>query len=300
MGIRSAILKLLNRITPLNLQGDANIDDNTKYEFSCVINFYGRTDLLKNILACLSEQDIQKNLFEVVLVEDKGGTDEGAEIAKNYSEKLNIKYLTLNQNHGIMGYSRNFGTEHSTGKIILYLDDDTVILQTTFLTKLLNEFNTNKPDGIMPHGIASFCEVEQRYQYHDPYFPTNRCMAYSRSVLTDLSGFKSSIIGQEDVEFNLRLTLSNKKIIKISELEYFHPPLIQHNFRKSASVGLSYYNLRKSYPFLLWILLLINGCRYLPYGLISFKKRFLYQFKFSAGFLLGIFYGIKGKKVGYN
>jgi len=300
MDIRSNILKILNKFSPVNLQGDAKIDTKNKYEISCIINFYGRTNLLKNILTCLTEQEIKKNHFEVVLVEDKGGTEEGAKIAEFYSKKLNINYLKLKENYGIMGYSRNYGTVHSKGKYILYLDDDTIILQNDFLSKLLEKFKTIQPDGIMSHGYASFCEIDQLYQYHDPFFPTNRCMAYTREVLKELSGFNSSIIGQEDVEFNIRLELSKKNILKLSELNYLHPPLIQHNFRKSASVGLSYYNLKKRYPFSIWVLLLINGCRYLPYGLLSFKKKYLYQFKFSAGFLLGIFYGIKGKKVGYN
>ncbi len=300
MNIRLKILTLLNKISPLNLKGDAKIGNNTEYDLSCIINFYGRTELLKNILSCLTEQDIDKNRFEVVLVEDKGGTEDGAGIADRYSNELNIKYLTLTQNYGIMGYSRNLGTEQSTGKHILYLDDDTIILQRSYLSQLLKKFSELNPDGIMSLGQASFCELDQQYQYHDPFFPTNRCMAYTRKVLNELEGFKSSIIGQEDVEFNIRLNLADKYIIKVNELRYFHPPLIQHNFKKSASVGLSYYNLKKSYPFFIWILLLINGCRYLPYGLISFKSRFLYQFKFSAGFLLGIIYGIQGKRVGYN
>ncbi len=300
MNIRTNILKLLNRISPVNLRGDAEIEVYEEYEISCIINFYGRTELLKNILSCLTEQDLEKDRFEVVLVEDKGGTAEGKEIAGEYSKKLNINYITLKQNFGIMGYSRNLGTQHSKGKYMLYLDDDTVILQRSFLSGLLILFNKNNPDGIMPLGLASFCELYQQYQYHDPYYPTNRCMAYKAEVLRDLGGFKSTIIGQEDVEFTIRLALSGKKIIKAGELQYFHPPLIQHNFRKSASVGLSYYNLRKSYPLVMWLLLLINGCRYLPYGFLSFNSRFLYQFKFSAGFFLGIIYGIQGKNVEYK
>jgi len=300
MDIRSRILLLLNKINPLNLHGDANIIEKSKCDLSCIINFYGRTHLLKKILSCLVEQNIEKNRFEVVLVEDKEGTEEGANIAEEYSKNLNINYLTLKQNYGIMGYSRNIGTENSKGEYILFLDDDTIILQRSFLSNLVDIFCKKQCDGIMPFGQASFCVVKKRYQYHDPYYPTNRCMAYTRETLRELKGFKSTIIGQEDVEFALRLTLAGKNIIKERRLEYLHPPLIQHNFSKSASVGLSYYNLRKSYPFIIWVLFLINGCRFLPYGLLAFKSKFLNQFKFSTGFLLGIIYGFKGKKVEYK
>ena len=152
----------------------------------------------------------------------------------------------------------------------------------------------------MPKGYASFCLTENRYQYHDPFFPTNRCMAYSRKTLMELKGFKSNIIGQEDVEFTLRLNIAGRNLLKEPQLLYFHPPLIQLNYNKSAAVGLSYYNLKNEYPFIVWVLLLINGCRFLPLGLLKFNEKFKNQFRFSMGFLIGITYGIRGKKVGYK
>ena len=199
-----------------------------------------------------------------------------------------------------MGYSRNLGASESSGKYLLFLDDDTIILQDNFLTRLYDIFEQNKPDGIMPKGYASFCLTSNKYQYHDPFYPTNRCMAYSRSTMRELKGFKSKIIGQEDVEFTIRLNITGKNLIRESKLIYFHPPLLQHNFNKSAAVGLSYYNLRKEYSFIIWVLLLINGCRYLPLGLLPVKEKFKNQFRFSMGFLIGITYGIRGKKVGYQ
>ena len=63
----------------------------------CIINFYGRTELLKNILSSLAQQDIEKKRFEVVLVEDRGGTKEGKNITEEYGEILNIHYITLKQ-----------------------------------------------------------------------------------------------------------------------------------------------------------------------------------------------------------
>ena len=63
---------------PFSLKGDAKIDClNSFVELSCVINFYERANLLRNILSCLTEQDLPKEKFEVVLIEDRGGTKEG-------------------------------------------------------------------------------------------------------------------------------------------------------------------------------------------------------------------------------
>ncbi|MGI9533906.1 MAG: glycosyltransferase [Thermodesulfobacteriota bacterium] len=300
MFFRTKVLTILNKLFPVPEYGDAVIDNDVKYKISCIINFYGRTELLRNILYCLKEQDFDEKSFEVLLVEDRNGTREGKKIADDFSKDLNVKYITLKDNFGIMGYSRNLGICESEGKYILFLDDDTIILQSNFLSRLYELFEQKKPDGIMPKGYASFCITKNKYQFHDPFYPTNRCMAYSRKTLMELKGFKSKIIGQEDVEFTLRLYTGKRQLIRESHLIYFHPPLIQHNYTKSASVGLSYYNLKNEYPFIIWVLLLINGCRYLPLGLLPINEKYRNQFKFSKGFFLGIIYGIKGKTADYK
>ncbi len=300
MGFRSKILTLLNKPFPIPLHGDAAIDERVTCDISCVINFYGRTGSLRNILSCLKEQDINKSRFEVLLVEDRNGTSEGSETAKEFSDCLNITYMPLKKNFGTMGYSRNAGILSSRGKYILFLDDDTVILQRNFLTLLLETFERKKPDGVIPMGRPSFCLSRSKYQFHDLFFPANKCMAYSRKTLIELKGFNSKIIGQEDVELTIRLSIRNKKLVKSPELVYYHPPLIQQSYNKSAAVGLSYYGLKDKYPFAIWILLLMNGCRYLPLGVLQFNEKYKNQFRFSMGFLIGIFYGVINKKVDYR
>ena len=90
----------------------------------------------------------------------------------------------------------------SRGEYVLFLDDDTVILQEDFLSKLLDVFQSNPNiDALVPHGNASFGLVKGKYDFHDPYFMTSRCTAYRRSVLAELGGFVDDFIGQEDVEY---------------------------------------------------------------------------------------------------
>ncbi len=300
MVFRSKILTFLNKLFPVPAYGDAAVGEEVSYDVSCVINFYGRTKLLRNILSCLKEQDLSTSRFEVLLVEDRGGTSQGDETAKEFSSFFNVTYLTLKDNFGTMGYSRNLGVAASRGKYILFLDDDTVILQSNFLTLLIKTFEQSKPDGVVPMGVASFCLIKNKYQFHDPFFPANKCMAYSRKTLIELKGFSSEIIGQEDVEFTIRLGTRNKKLLNRPELVYYHPPLIQQGYSKSAAVGLSYYRLKKQYPFAVWMLLLMNGCRFLPLGVLRFSDKYKNQFRFSMGFLIGIFYGIINKKVDYR
>lgn len=301
MGLRSKMLVSAYRLFPFSLRGDAHIEHiHPEYDISCIINFYGRANMLKNVLSSLSDQDLPKERFEVILIEDKGGTKEGRDILKEFKPRLNIEYFALLENYGKMGYSRNVGISKSKGKFILFLDDDTVIIQSNFLSNLIEEFQTSGADAIIPRGSTSYCILDGKYSFHDPYFPSNRCMAYKREVLTELGGFVSEIIGQEDVELVVRFIASGKEFYNSRKLEFLHPPLILNNLNKAAAVGMSFAGLRNRYPLIIWIILLINGSRYLPTLLFPISKKLRMQGKFSLGFLLGILYSIMGREIEYN
>lgn len=301
MDIRSRFLIKAYELFPFRLKGDAEIDDSLPgCDISCVINFYGRTELLRNILTCLAEQDFPKDNFEVLLVEDRGGTDEGRGVALEFEGRLNVRYFSLGDNFGVMGYGRNFGLSKTRGEYVLFLDDDTIILDREFLSTLRDEFVSSGADAVIPRGSASYCLVRERYSFHDPYFPTNRCMAYTRETLGELGGFVSEIIGQEDVEFALRLTAAKKKIHRSNLITYMHPPLILNNTNKAAAVGASFAKLRNRYPFFVWLMLLLNGSRYLPKLLFPMSTKYRMQGRFSLGFVLGIWYSVTGRKMEYN
>ncbi len=293
--LRTKILRKLYNVFPFSLKGDLLLDNKEiNRDISCVINFYGRINLLEGILYSLVQQDFPKNNFEVILVEDRGGTEEGKNIAEHFSDKLNIRYYALSENFGLMGYSRNYGLSKTKGEFVLFLDDDTVILQRNFLSTLVNTFKSLKTDAVIPHGRASYALLKNKYDFHDPYYPTSRCMAYRRDVLGELGGYFSEIIGQEDVEFVIRYISSGRTFIQSNQLEYFHPPLIINKISKAAAVGASFFRLRKRYPFLIWLMLLINGSRYLPLLLLPVKTKWKMQGKFSLGFAVGIILSMIG------
>lgn len=300
-GLRTEILRLLYRQFPFNLKGDLTFTEQRNLKkLSCIINFYGRIHLLEAILYSLLEQDIHRDEFEVLLIEDRGGTEEGRRVAKKFSTYLDIRYYALSENFGLMGYSRNLGLSRARGRYILFLDDDTVILQKDFFSTLLKEFDETGADGVIPRGSASYYLLKGRYGFHDPYFPSSRCMAYRREILEELGGFVSDMIGQEDVEFTIRFIAAGKRYHRSRALQYHHPPLIVNNLNKAKAVGVSFAKLRERYPFCVWLLLIMNGARFVPKLLYSFNLKWRMQGKFSLGFLLGVVYGLLGHKTGYN
>jgi glycosyltransferase involved in cell wall biosynthesis len=287
--MREYILNTLYRRFPFDLRGDCTVPvASAVIKLSCVINFYGRINLLEGILFSLQDQVFPHENLEIVLVEDQGGTEEGKLTAERFSKKLPIRYLPLDANFGRMGYSRNFGLKHSRGDIILFLDDDTVLQQNNFLSTLVSAFEcTPETDAMVPHGKASFAMIEDQYDFHDPYFMTSRCTAYRRSVLAELGGFVSNFIGQEDVEFVVRFTIAGKKSKNIPELHYFHPPLLVPTFRKPMAVGFSFSLLKARYSTALWLLVILNCARHAPLYLFP-QRRFKEMGRFGIGFLAGV------------
>jgi len=295
--MRASLLKMMYRQFPFDLAGDCRVPaEADEIRISCVINFYGRLDLLQGILWSLAEQKYPREHFEVLLVEDRNGTDAGRQMAAEFSTIMNIVYLPLDKNFGKMGYSRNFGLARTRGQIVLFLDDDTVLLHDDFLATLVRIFDQNSSvNAVVPHGRAAYSCIEDRYDYHDPYFMTSRCTAYQRSTLQELAGFMDHFVGQEDVEFVTRFTIAGKKSMNTDKLHYCHPPLLVPNTRKPRAVGFSFFGLKGRYSWPIWLLLLLNCARHAPLILLP-VRRYKEQGRFGIGFLGGVLDGIRGKR----
>lgn len=291
--LKNIVLKGVYNLAPFELAGDGWFTEtqSESVKISCVINFYGRLDLLAGILHSLALQNYPRERFEVLLVEDQGGTEAGRCFCESFADKLNILYRPLDKDFGHMGYSRNFGLAQASGVYVLFLDDDTVILQPDFLYHLEQSFIKHPDaDALMPHGHASFAVWPGGYDFHDPHFPTSRCTAYRRKVLEQLGGFMSTFVGQEDVEFVIRFTLLGKKAVPLPSLVYFHPPLLVPNYKKPAAVGVSFARLRGRYSAPMLWLAALNCSRHVPL-LFSWKRQHREMGRFGLGFFRGFLKG---------
>jgi len=300
--MREKIIKLLYKLFPFSLKGDAAVcEASPDIDVSCMIITYGRPKLLSCILSCLADQDLECERFEVIVVEDKGGTEEGEALCLEFRDRINLVYLPAKEGFGLPGRLRNMGLEASCGRYILFLDDDTIILERNFLRELVRTFKENREiDAVLPRGKASYSVIEGRYSFHDPHFFTNRGVAYRREVLRELGGFVSDFVGQEDVEFTIRFLAAGKRAARSEALWYMHPPLILNSLRKPMAVGVSFARLRKRYPLIVWLACVINSSRYLPLILFpSIKMRM--QGRFSLGFFLGVlFYPFLKNRISYG
>jgi len=104
--------------------------------FSIVIPVYNIENHLVECLDSLSNQHLNKNSFEVLVIDDCS-TDQTKTIAQSY-QKLAQYYVHSTDVNGGPGAARNVGIDHAKGEYILFLDGDDLL--TSQALKILSDY----------------------------------------------------------------------------------------------------------------------------------------------------------------
>ncbi|MCX7871151.1 MAG: glycosyltransferase [bacterium] len=90
---------------------------------SVQISTFNRCNILKEVLLSLNNQTIDKDLYEVIVIND-GSNDDTYEIVNNLINKVNYNLILINQEHKGLPFARNNGVLNTKRKYILFIDDD--------------------------------------------------------------------------------------------------------------------------------------------------------------------------------
>ena len=283
---RHCLLRTVYKIAPFDLKGDLKVElsHSVQQTISCLIITSKRPKELDLLLEDLADQTLNKERFEVIILNDGGGKVI-QEVVEKYRPILQIVYRENGDPHRIISDLRNMTVEMSEGKYILFLDDDTRILQKDFLAKSLDLLDQTQADIVLVQGKPLYGLVKQRYCHLDQYSFANRCCLCQRKALENIGGFKAHLHSYEDIELSIRLIIYGFQIFKTDELTYFHPPFYFDSLRKPLSIGQTVFQIRHHYSFLVWLLVYLNALRFLPFGLIP-KKSYQQWFRISLGVLL--------------
>jgi glycosyltransferase involved in cell wall biosynthesis len=106
-----------------------------RIELSVVIPSYNNRNYLLSTLNHLLRQNIEAEVFEVIIVDD--GSTDGTQSAitgflRNYENKFNVKYLhfprtrtrTMGDGQFRAGVARNLGVKNAVGELLVFLDSD--------------------------------------------------------------------------------------------------------------------------------------------------------------------------------
>lgn len=288
-GARVKFLRKLYQWFPFDIRGGlfGGPSRDCKPIISCLICASQRPKELDDLLFDLSRQRIGRERYEVVVLNDGGG-EVIRRIAEKYKGQFNLIYQENDTSRRFIGQLRNATISMSTGQYLLFLDDDTRILQEDFLEKAMALFDKNNVDVIIPEGRALYGIVKIKHDYFDRYSFGNAGCLYTRNILEKVGGFRNDLPSYEDIELGIRLNLINATMLITDELVYFHPPFYFPSMQKPISIGKSILKLRRHYSWPVWLVVFLNALRFLPYGLVP-DSRYQQWFKISLGVLWACF-----------
>jgi len=113
----------------------------TNPKISVIICTRNRAEYLQKAIKSLLDQSLQKNLYEIIIMDNRS-TDNTKDIIKKFSKSKNIRYIY----EPILGLSqaRNEGLKNARGKYVAFLDDEAVASKN-WLETILETFESVKP-----------------------------------------------------------------------------------------------------------------------------------------------------------
>lgn len=209
------------------------------YLFSIIVPSYNRSDELVELIESFAKQKIEKEKFEVLIVDD-GSTDDTEKIINNFISRMNFQIRFFKRNHEGPGPARNFGMSKAKGEYFLFIDSD-CIADENWLRELNIAIDSEKPDAFGgPDGVLpNFTPLQKAIDYamtsflttggmrgHSKkklakYYPRSFNMGIHRKIYETLGGMGTLRHGQ-DLEFSRRIVASGAKVIPVEKAQVYH------------------------------------------------------------------------------
>ncbi|WP_440617041.1 glycosyltransferase [Cysteiniphilum sp. 6C5] len=192
------------------------------YLVSVVIPTYNRQNLLKKTLASLSEQMIDKNSFEVIVVDD-GGDDDSQDLVESFKAKINVKYLWQEDLGFRVSKARNLGALNASGEILTFVDSG-VVLHSQSLSSIIEQHQNAEKD-IATIGYVYGFEVDfnQHPYLRDQTHQADEYIDYcQRNNIGDIRDFQYNLLGRNistwpapfDIYWTCLATVSKESFMK--------------------------------------------------------------------------------------
>ena len=281
-----------------------------KVNISVVICSYNRAAYIVQALDSLFHQTLQKEFFEVLVV-DNNSIDNTQELVERFIREhpaFDCVYVTESRQGA--SYARNTGAALAKGRLLCFMDDD-AIAEPHFLERIQSFFDTHTDAAglggrIIPRYIpaapnwmsyyvsslvGNFEYSTERVAFKPGKYPLESNMTVLKSLFDAVGGFNTALpgvvgslrIGGEGKDFFLRLQATGKKI-------YYDPTVIVHHVVE----------VKKLTPHYLYRVASGIGrgerVRTKALGRSTYLKKIMeYLYKLAGSVVLGILYAFRGK-----
>lgn len=203
-------------------------------KLSFVVPVYNVADYLTECLDSLICQDMDKEEYEIIVIND-GSTDNSLEIAHRYQrENFNVKVFS--QANTGLSMTRNRGVKEAAGKYIWFVDSDDWIA-TNCLGEVMEKIEKHHFPAMValsrlkytsPSQTQAFIESStdgisgKEFLYKRTYQATTPCYLFKKDFLDKNNLQFLAGIYHEDSEFTPQALFFAEKIIFIEKILYFH------------------------------------------------------------------------------
>lgn len=182
-------------------------------DVSVIVCSRNRSRLLGRMLEALTRQSLQKDTFEVIVIDD-ASDDDTAGVCERMKEKLrNLRYFRNSDKAGV-SRSRSRGVEKAQGEYLLFTDDDCIPAEDWIehMCDALARGPVVAGAVVSPeknyiklcHNVAQFHAVMAGRRQGPAESIAGANMGYRASVFKDIGMFDYDVCLAEDMEFLLR------------------------------------------------------------------------------------------------
>jgi len=195
---------------------------------SIIIPVYKRTGWITKCIESLNKQDYD-GLFEVIIVDD--GSPNESEVKESIikiSGQNRFKIKCLRNYHSGPAATRNYGVKYSSGRILCFIDDDS-LPECSWLREIAGSFDGDECPDIVSGKILSYNREDklplmlEKALYSGKHWATCN-IAYRRDVFDALGGFDETFIeaSWEDNDLGLRARWSGYKYVYNEKAVVYH------------------------------------------------------------------------------
>ncbi len=222
-------------------------------KISVIIPSRNRRNTLIQVLHALEDQDFPKTLFEVIVIDDCS-TDGTSEFLNAYKGQtvLNLRYFVGPSKTA--GAARNVALSHARGRLVLFLDSDTIPKSNVLSQHMLWHEHYGGRTCVLGRVLMSE-KLEKRQQgrlndthtkYDEQDIAEIRWQEYrtaNTSMLREtcqlVGGFDEELPAAEDTEFASRLSFLRMRFIFVADIQvvHHHPITPSGFFNKGSMYG---------------------------------------------------------------
>ncbi len=232
---------------------------------SVIVPSYNRRDEIEALLLSLDKQNLDKALFEVIIVDD-GSTDDTETWVNHFSGTTDMRVVFVRQDHQGPGAARNLGMATATGDVFVFIDSDCTA-PPNWLSIIKDAFDNDanvrafggrddaRPDFpplllAINYSMTSFLTTGGmrggKKKRLAKFYPRSFNMGLHRSLYEKIGGFGSLRHGQ-DIEFSNRIIKSGEKVVYLRDCVVYHKrrTSLRKFFRQVFNWGVARINLYK-------------------------------------------------------